>query len=258
MALAVRDGGPCSSTAVNLGSSLAGMTEAWTDHALKALRAACHTANGPSLLALLRTHDPAGVLQQCGDALTAVISRGVPGARETATVCVSVLRERSWPGDEALAEQLDTAGGGAVSLLRPLPVDLEELSGLLEGDPAWGGGRIALDTGECLPALADTEESWDEDEPEGTERWLEVPCAGSGDAYRDMEDFIATLDDQDLARFLGIAIQGPGAFRRFKDMLATSPAQLQRYWLFSAERQHGRARAWLADQGYRPALPGGY
>jgi len=70
-----------------------------------------------------------------------------------------------------------------------------------------------------------------------------------------MEDFITTVDDQDLARYLGIAIQGPGAFRRFKDMLATSPAQLQRYWLFSAERQHGRARAWLADQGYRPALP---
>ncbi|UUU22190.1 hypothetical protein [Streptomyces sp. DSM 40750] len=34
------------------------MNEAWTDHALKALRAACHAADGPSLLALLRTHDP--------------------------------------------------------------------------------------------------------------------------------------------------------------------------------------------------------
>ncbi|WP_406169276.1 UPF0158 family protein [Streptomyces sp. NBC_00996] len=234
------------------------MTEAWTGHVLKALRAACHTADGPSLLALLRTHDPVGVLQQCGDALSAAVFRGVPGARETAIACTSTLRERGWPGDAVLAEQLGTAGGGAVCVLRPLPVDLEELSGLLEGDPAWGGGRIDLDTGECRPALADTEESWDEDKPEGTERWLHVPCAGSRDAYRDMEDFITTLDDQDLARFLGIAIQGPGAFRRFKDMLATSPAQLQRYWLFSAERQYGRARAWLADQGYRPMPPGGH
>ncbi|MGW1616984.1 hypothetical protein ACWCQZ_47985 [Streptomyces sp. NPDC002285] len=33
------------------------------------------------------------------------------------------------------------------------------------------------------------------------------------------------------------------AFRRFKDMLATSPAQLRRYWLLSAERQYGRAWA---------------
>ncbi|MEU6321325.1 hypothetical protein ABZ856_27945, partial [Streptomyces sp. NPDC047009] len=113
------------------------MTEAWTDHALKALRAACHTADGPSLLALLRSHDPAGVLQQCGDALTAAVARGVPGAPDAAIACTSALRERGWPGDEVLAEQLDTVGGGAVCLLQPLPVDLEELSGLLEGDPAW-------------------------------------------------------------------------------------------------------------------------
>ncbi|WP_432199063.1 UPF0158 family protein [Streptomyces sp. bgisy027] len=234
------------------------MTEAWTDHALKALRAACHTVDGASLLALLRTHDPVGVLQQCGDALIAAVFRGVPGARDVAIACRSNLRERGWPGDDVLAEQLDTVVDGAVSALRPLSADLEELSGLLEGDPTWGGGRIDLDTGECRFALADTEESWDEEEPEGTERWLHVPCEGSRDAYRDMEDFITTLDDQDLARFLGIAIQGPGAFRRFKDMLATSPAQLRRYWMFSAERQHGRARAWLADHGYRPTLSGGH
>ncbi|MCF3135872.1 UPF0158 family protein [Streptomyces olivochromogenes] len=233
------------------------MTEAWTDHALRALRAACHTANGPSLLALLRDHDPADVLQQCGDAFTAAVFRGVPGARQTVIACTSTLRERGWSGDEILAEQLDTVAGGAVCALRPLPVDLEELSGLLEGDPAWGGGRIDLKTGACRPAVADTEEPWDEEEPEGTEGWLHVPCEGSRDAYRDMEDFITTLDDQDLARFLGIAIHGPGAFRRFKDMLATSPAQQQRYWLFSAERQYGRARAWLADHGYRPAPPSG-
>jgi hypothetical protein len=217
------------------------MTKAWTE----------------ALLALLRTYDPAGVLQQCGDALTAVVFRGVPGSRETAIACTSTLRERGWPGDEVLADQLDTVAGGAVSALRPLPVDLEELSSLLEGDPAWGGGRIDLNTGECRPATVDTEESWAE-EPEDTEEWLHVPCEGSRDAYRDMEDFITTLDDQDLARFLGIAIQGPGAFRRFKDMLATSPEQLQRYWLFAAERQYGRARAWLAVQGYRPAPPGGH
>ncbi|MGX4694636.1 UPF0158 family protein [Streptomyces sp. JNUCC 63] len=231
------------------------MTEAWTDHALKALRAACHTADGPSLLALLRTHDPAGVPQQCGDALTAAVFRGVPGARETAIACTSTLHERGWPGDEVLTEQLDTVGDGAVCVLRPLPADLEELSGLLEGDPVWGGGRIDLDTGECRPTLTDTEEAWEENEPEDTERWLHVPCAGSCDAYHDMEDFIITLDDQGLARFLGIAIQGPGAFHRFKDMPATSPAQLRRYRLFAAERQYGRARAWLTDQGYRPTPP---
>ena len=39
--------------------------------------------------------------------------------------------------------------------LRPLPVDLEELSMVLEGDPVHGGGRIDLRTGEARK-LADT------------------------------------------------------------------------------------------------------
>ncbi|KAB1141711.1 hypothetical protein F7R91_31355 [Streptomyces luteolifulvus] len=232
------------------------MTEAWTEHALKALRAACRTEDGASLLAVLRMQDLGDVLQQCGDALSVAASRGVPGAGETAARCAAALRERDWPGDEVLVGQLDTAVGSVASALRPLPVDLEELSGLLEGDPAWSGGRIHLNTGECRPAVGDDELPWSEDESED-ERWLHVPGAGSRDAYRDMEDFIVTIDDQDLAKFLGIAIQGQGAFHRFKDMLATSPAQLQRYWLFSAERQLGRARAWLAEHGYRPASPGG-
>jgi hypothetical protein len=234
------------------------MTELWTDDALGALRVACHTADGSSLLALLRTHGCGSVAQQGGDALTAAVLRGVPGACQAAGECAAVLRARDWPGDEVLAGQLDAAAEGAICLLRPLPVDLEELSGLLEGDPAWGGGRIDLATGECWPAAIEIEEVGDEEGWDDSERWLSVPSAGSRDAYRDLEDFITTLGDQVLAGFLSIAIQGPGAFRRFKDMLATSPVQLQRYWLFSAERQYGRARAWLADHGYRPAPPGGH
>ncbi|MCH0557390.1 hypothetical protein I3F55_11695 [Streptomyces sp. MUM 16J] len=221
------------------------------------MRAACHTADGPSLLALLRTHDADGVLQQCGDALVTAVRQRVSGARESAAACAGALRQRGWSGDEELTGQLDAAVHGVTSVLRPVPVALEELSSLLEGDPVWGGGRLDVTTGECLPAAIGTGEPWDEGDGEDTEQWLHVPSTGSHDAYRDMEDFIATLDDRDLARFLHTAIQGPGAFRRFKDMLGAAPTQLQRYWLFSAERQYGRARAWLADQGYRPAPPNG-
>ena len=39
-------------------------------------------------------------------------------------------------------------------MLRPLPVDLEELSMILEGDPVHGGGRIDLRTGEVWPQSA--------------------------------------------------------------------------------------------------------
>jgi hypothetical protein len=39
-------------------------------------------------------------------------------------------------------------------MLRPLPVDLEELAGVLEGDPVQGGGRIDLQSGEVWPQAA--------------------------------------------------------------------------------------------------------
>jgi uncharacterized protein UPF0158 len=41
-----------------------------------------------------------------------------------------------------------------------------------------------------------------------------------------------------------------GAFRRFKDVLSRWPEELRRWFAFSDERQRGRCRAWLADEGY--------
>jgi hypothetical protein len=68
-----------------------------------------------------------------------------------------------------------------------------------------------------------------------------------------MERFIATVKDPEIADRLQIAITGKGAFRRFKDVLARWPEELARYFLLCEERQRGRARAWLAGKGYRPA-----
>ena len=53
---------------------------------------------------------------------------------------------------------------------------------------------------------------------------------------------------------LEVAIAGRGAFRRFKDVLARWPGELERWHLFSNERGRGRARAWLAREGYRPSV----
>ena len=103
----------------------------------------------------------------------------------------------------------------------------------------YGGGRIDLATGEvCAPAWEIGQE--DEDESDDPDKWLWVHCEGSRGADR-----------------LEIAISGRGAFRRFKDVLARWPGELDRWYAFSAERQRGRARAWLADAGYyvRKGLP---
>ncbi|MDQ7991553.1 MAG: UPF0158 family protein [Propionicimonas sp.] len=137
-------------------------------------------------------------------------------------------------------------------------MDLEELAGILEGDPVMGGGRIDLQTGEVWPQAAldyveEVAEADPEDDDDG--RWLEVFCEGSRQGYRDMEFFIGSLKDARLADRLERVIQGRGAFRRFKNDVAGSPDLLGRWYGFSDDRQRGRARAWLAGEGFAPSPP---
>ena len=82
-------------------------------------------------------------------------------------------------------------------------------------------------------------------------RWVD---GDSREAYRDMIDFIGTVPDQSLGDRLTHAIDGRGAFRRFAATLRReSEDELSRWFAFTGERKRGRARAWLADLGYRGA-----
>ena len=102
------------------------------------------------------------------------------------------------------------------------------------------------------PAIDYEVEVGEEDEDDDQERWLWVTSAGSRDGYRDMERFIGSLDDPDASEQLDRALVGRGAFRRFKDQLARWPELSDQWYAFSEDRQRGRARAWLAAEGYAP------
>jgi hypothetical protein len=98
---------------------------------------------------------------------------------------VQRLETRNLPGDEELAQDLLAAVRRESPPGRPLPVDLEELSGLLEGDPASNeGGFLDLRTGEVIPAFMVDESMVGADaavdvdaEPD---RWERVSCGVPG------------------------------------------------------------------------------
>ncbi len=224
-----------------------------------ALRRAIVAADGQRVVAALSKGPLDELLQLAGDGLLIALVQDVEGVRDLAQRCARRLRGRSWVGDNDLADQLDaTLHNRPAPLLRPLPVDLEELSTVLEDDPAQGDGRIDRRTGEVWAQVAidDARDEGDEDpDDEDPDRWLAVWCEGSHAAYGDMEDFIAALSDRDRADRLSIAISGRGAFRRFKDVLERWPDEREAWYVYSAERQRGRARAWLAAAGYSPRVP---
>ncbi|MBJ7597581.1 MAG: hypothetical protein DLM67_19585 [Candidatus Nephthysia bennettiae] len=220
------------------------------------LRGAVYTADATRIVDMLRLHGPGDTLQLAGEGLLIALGQYREEVRPLAETCAAALREREWIGDDDLVEELDAALAGVSRAdLRPVPVDLEQLSGALEGDPAYSGGRLDLRTGDVWPG-----ESWelsgsaeeDDEDAEGGDRWLYIESEASRAGYDDMADFAESVQDERLAELLTVALDGRGAFRRFKDVLQGQPEELERYYGFSDERRRGRARSWLAGEGYRP------
>jgi hypothetical protein len=141
---------------------------------------------------------------------------------------------------------------------RKVRVDLEELRFAMENASYEKRYFLDTETGDVILAseMFGDEETQrqlaeiDEAEPG---RYLQVQRADSREGYDDMQDFIDTVSDEHLQELLNVAIQGRGAFRRFKDVLAGHPAERQRWFDFQVARLDARAREWLAEEGYEPA-----
>jgi hypothetical protein len=82
------------------------------------------------------------------------------------------------------------------------------------------------------------------------DRYIPIPQEDPKEAYHDMFDFIETLDDKNLKEKLHIAITGPGAFRRFKDVLLDYLDEREAWFSFKKDRTKTRACKWFERQGY--------
>jgi len=245
--------------------------------AFRDLRGAVYTGDGCAAMAAIERRSDLDTLQYIGDGLRLALARDVTGAAQQAGEHITALRDRDLDGDEDLAIELEAMLGLAQApALRDLPIDLDELSLALEGDPLLTGGRLDLRTGDVhrIGPLYESDyfdefgEPDDEEADDGEaewadglevgdagDRWLRFDSLGSRAGFRDMEEFLETVADERLATRLDRALGGRGAFRRFKDELADVPDELARFHRLTDDRRRGRARQWLAESGLRPALP---
>ncbi len=115
-----------------------------------------------------------------------------------------------------------------------------------DGDGAW---FLDLETGDVIRLTDDDDDELRERVEDSADRYLEIPYQGSQAGYRDMSEFIASIDDNRLRALLDTAIQGSGAFRRFKDVLVAHPQERERWFAFEQQCVQRRIRRWLESEG---------
>jgi len=79
--------------------------------------------------------------------------------------------------------------------------------------------------------------------------YLRIDPVSSREQYRWMERYIATVEDSEFRQKLLGAIDGKGAFRRFKDVLMHFPVDRERWFAFRSERLRVAMEAWLDAHG---------
>jgi len=134
---------------------------------------------------------------------------------------------------------------------KTLKIDLDELCSAMDNSSYENEYYLDLETGEILflsEYMDDEEmENLRERIDEEPDRYEPIPKAESHEGYEDMRDFIASVENEHLAELLEVAINGKGAFRRFKDVLLGYPEERERWFQFKDDRMQERALEWLDD-----------
>jgi len=153
--------------------------------------------------------------------------------------------------DRVFAPPVLSVGGGIYSglVIDLSKLDLEEIANALadqtDYEHRW---LINPQTGEIAFWAADT--GVDGQRPVDLDE-LDLLCIDplpSWVWYQDMADFAETITDEHAGRRLTRAIQGRGAFRRFKNQLHDEyPDLLPAWYAFRDIRAKRRAVQWLAD-----------
>ena len=133
-----------------------------------------------------------------------------------------------------------------------VPVAWEALEDAFENNAPEVHSYLHFDTGEVIRIVDGVADPAMHTRILSDSRYLRIDPVSSREQYRWMERFIATVEDDELRRRLNIAIDGKGAFRRFKDALMSHPVDRERWFAFRSERLRACMDSWLTAHGIEP------
>jgi hypothetical protein len=130
--------------------------------------------------------------------------------------------------------------------IREVPVDWEALEDAFENNAPEVHSYLHLTTGEVLRVVDGVADPQMHVRIASDGNYLRIDPVSSREQYRWMERFIPMVDATDLRGKLTQAIDGKGAFRRFKDVLMSYGAERERWFAFRSERLRTFMEAWLS------------
>lgn len=82
---------------------------------------------------------------------------------------------------------------------------------------------------------------------EDTGRYVWIPGVEAREIYELMLDFASSREDEDLRRLLDVALDGKGAFGRFKRVLADYPEEREEWFRIKDDAITAMARDWMSS-----------
>ncbi|MFH1747962.1 MAG: UPF0158 family protein [Planctomycetota bacterium] len=154
--------------------------------------------------------------------------------------------------------------------MKKLPVDIGEITELMDMHDTESEAYLDTHTGDTVllpPEMVDLEDDDDlGDLPDwekelipiarainaDSERYVPLPESDPREDYQLMVKFAESLNDPGLRNQMSIALDGPGAFRRFRRVLESYPREQERWYTFKDEALAERVQEWLHEIGIEP------
>src|SRR5580704_13114565 len=154
--------------------------------------------------------------------------------------------------DEEAMTTENTSSAGGTAPMRDIPIDWEALEDAFENNAPEVHSYLHLVTGDVLRVVDGVADPQMHARIAADTNYLRIDPVSSREQYRWMERYIPMVEDPDLQAKLSQAIDGKGAFRRFKDVLMSYAPERERWFAFRSERLRIFMEAWLSAHALNP------
>lgn len=140
---------------------------------------------------------------------------------------------------------------------RKIPIDWDALETAVERNAPDTESFLDLTTGQVVTIVSGDPEApvLKKQVADHIDNYVRIEPASSREQYRWMERFVQSVSDEALRERLIIAIDGKGAFRRFKDVLLAYPAERERWFSYRADLLHWHIHNWLVENELEGTTP---